>query len=333
MPLVLRNGVYHVRVMINGQTLNRSTKTGDKKQAEMLEKRWVSELHTQVVVKGESGITVKRAIEEYVNARKDRAGFRAVKASLSHWLMHGEKQLHQLTPLDKSKVLNIIRARYAQSTQTTAISNFNAMINWAAGLKYSVCDKLPIEKKFKGRVRWLSLEEIEAVTAALDPSKHRMKKHARRNLDLFKVILSTGCRLNEAMDMRMKQIDLINGTITVIRSKGGTDTTFPLSPTLRQLVEARIADGVSSAEFLFPDLAGKRQGQNWLKTISTRVGITDCTPHVLRHTAAVHLLKAGLSLVEVSHILGHRDIQTTMIYAHIIPQEAAKKAADVLSYA
>jgi len=46
-----------------------------------------------------------------------------------------------------------------------------------------------------------------------------------------------------------------------------------------------------------------------------------CSPHVLRHTFASHLVMKGISIYKVSQWLGHRSVNTTMIYAHLAPQD------------
>ena len=71
-----------------------------------------------------------------------------------------------------------------------------------------------------------------------------------------------------------------------------------------------------------------RHSKNWLrdqlKKIAKRAEIADLTRlHTLRHTFASHLVMNGVDLPSVQRLMGHSDIQTTMIYAHLAPEHLA----------
>jgi site-specific recombinase XerD len=71
-----------------------------------------------------------------------------------------------------------------------------------------------------------------------------------------------------------------------------------------------------------------------LRAALERVGITAdagrVTLHTARHTFASRMLNSGMSLVEVQGLLGHRNIQSTMVYSHVETGAVAEKAARVL---
>ena len=58
------------------------------------------------------------------------------------------------------------------------------------------------------------------------------------------------------------------------------------------------------------------------KCFFKEAGIENCNLHSLRHTFASQLVMAGVSIYKVSRWLGHSDVKTTMIYAHLAPQDA-----------
>jgi site-specific recombinase XerD len=63
-----------------------------------------------------------------------------------------------------------------------------------------------------------------------------------------------------------------------------------------------------------------------------RAGLKRLTPHALRHTFASHLVMRGVHLAVVRELLGHKDIKTTMVYAHLAP-DTKHEAVQVLDRA
>jgi site-specific recombinase XerD len=89
-----------------------------------------------------------------------------------------------------------------------------------------------------------------------------------------------------------------------------------------------------SKELVFATRNGTRLAHydRTFKRCATRAGIEGASIHTLRHTAASHLVMAGVDLATVARILGHRDITTTMVYAHLASDhlQGAIKRLDLL---
>lgn len=166
-----------------------------------------------------------------------------------------------------------------------------------------------------------------------------------------------GLRLNECCQLRVQALDVGNKRVLVHDGKGMKHREVPLPDCLVERVSNRLkwraalheADLAAGAglvdlpnrlsvkmpsacrriewQFVFPSskiVNGHRwwMGDTWLqdavKQAASRAGILKrVTPHVLRHCFATHLLEAGANIRDVQELLGHADVETTMIYTHV----------------
>ena len=181
---------------------------------------------------------------------------------------------------------------------------------------------------------------------------------------LGQLMYGTGMRMIEALRLRVKDIDIPRGQITVRDSKGGKDRVAILPRILIPDLEAQIAhakglhdqdlaQGYGSVElpyalerkypqapwawhwqYVFPsDVLSRdpRSGitrrhhlypnvlQRALKKAAAKTGITKhVKTHILRHSFATHMLESGVDIRTIQDMLGHEDLNTTMIYTHVV---------------
>jgi integrase len=94
----------------------------------------------------------------------------------------------------------------------------------------------------------------------------------------------------------------------------------------------RFHEKPSGQEYVFTaeDGGPRKYSPKAFKNACKRAGIKNFSLHKLRKTFASRLAQNGCSIQEIQSLLGHSSIQTTMIYAHLIPNAAATKAVSVL---
>ena len=166
----------------------------------------------------------------------------------------------------------------------------------------------------KGRVRFLSDDERTALLVACKP-------HAELYLAVV-LALSTGARQAEVMTLRFSQIDFGRKIITLHTTKNGEARALPLVGSAFGLIEARAKVRNIADDRLFPPTSRARKAecldlrQPWGKALK-EAGITNFHWHDLRHTAASYMAMSGVSLVEISKILGHRTMQMVSRYSHL----------------
>ncbi len=154
-----------------------------------------------------------------------------------------------------------------------------------------------------------------------------------RDRAMLALLYGTGIRASECASLRQGQVDLVQLTITV-KGKGGHERTIPLNPqladVLRIYVEAR-GPALPTAPFFrsrFGRLLSRTSVYERVRTWGqrSRVWFT-LSPHRLRHTFATHLVRAGVGLVTIRDLLGHRLITSTQVYLHVTADDLRAAAA------
>src|SRR5438309_2099206 len=154
-----------------------------------------------------------------------------------------------------------------------------------------------------------------------------------RDRALLALLYGTGIRASECAWLRNGSVDLNQLTITV-EGKGGHERTIPLNPELAEVlriyVEAR-GPALNHAPFLRSRFGKPLSRGGVYERVRTwgqrsRVGIP-LSPHRIRHTFATHLVRAGVGLVTIRDLLGHRLITSTQIYLHVTADDLRTAAA------
>ncbi len=157
--------------------------------------------------------------------------------------------------------------------------------------------------------RFLSLLEVEAMFKASSESK-------RDNL-MLKCMFYLGLRNSEVQNIRIENIDFINGNVKIVQGKGNKDRYVPI-PTKSFASELQSAMGYQHTGKLF--YVSDRHIRRIVKQYAIKAGIRnpeEVHPHTLRHSYATFLQNQGLPLNAIQELLGHSKIDTTTIYVHL----------------
>lgn len=147
-----------------------------------------------------------------------------------------------------------------------------------------------------------------------------------RDKAMLELLYATGIRVTELITLKVEDVNLNMGYITCKDANKervipfGNEAKKALNRYLDGTREAMVAD--PNSPYLFANCSGQsmsRQGfWKLIKFYAKKAGITaDITPHTLRHSFAAHLVENGADLRSVQEMLGHSDISTTQIYAHM----------------
>ena len=209
--------------------------------------------------------------------------------------------------------------------------------------------------KTTSRLRYLDHTEEAALLAELELEAQRygvkpvelrtteMQRNLQDNYDLVVFLLDTGSRYSEAANIPWSAIDLDEGTINLFRSKVNNTDRLYMTARLRDVLQRRLNDRRADGRYLFENKAGEERGYctQAIKKAIDRAGLNSpemvkekggkVTMHTLRHSYASKLVKNGVSLFEVSVLLGHSDPKMTQRYAHLAPNDASKKAVGIIN--
>jgi len=156
----------------------------------------------------------------------------------------------------------------------------------------------------------------------------------QRNRCTSLVLLDSMIRVGELVNILLKHVDLVGGTIYIPNSKTHRDRTVPISTRTAKAIHRYLVKYRKQLPYhLFPNVDGSQQQPlNVSRTFNRASHCLGFTvyPHLLRHTGATYLINAGMSDGICQRILGHSDIRTTMIYHHP-DQQAIKQQHDRFS--
>lgn len=161
------------------------------------------------------------------------------------------------------------------------------------------------------------------------PDEMSRRAVALRDAAVLELLYATGLRVSELSGLDRADVDHERRTLRVT-GKGNKQRTVPFGVPAalvldRWLTEGRPhleASGSRAGDALFLGVRGGRLGVRQVRTMVNHAlaGLGDTAasgPHVLRHTAATHLLDGGADLRSVQELLGHSSLQTTQLYTHV----------------
>jgi integrase/recombinase XerD len=170
----------------------------------------------------------------------------------------------------------------------------------------------------------LDVDEAIALVEAPD----RATAAGRRDAALLEFLYGTGARVSETVDLDLTDLDL-EDRVALVTGKGSRQRLVPLGSKAVEALMGWLPDRMSlvkrstGGDPVFVNLRGGRMTRQAMFDIvrkhASKVGIDPkrVSPHVLRHSAATHMVEAGADLRTVQEILGHATISTTQVYTRV----------------
>lgn len=192
--------------------------------------------------------------------------------------------------------------------------------------------RIPFKKTTQAAVPYLEKPEMDALLNAPD----RNTRQGRRDYALLLFLYNSGARASEAVQLTITDVDLAQPAVRLL-GKGNKIRHCPLWPITTQTLTPLVAQRAPTQQ-VFLNRCGQPITRFGIHTLVERcaqnaaavvpsLASKRVSPHTLRHTAAVFLLRAGVDINTIRAWLGHVSINTTQIYAELDLEMKAKALA------
>lgn len=278
--------------------------------------------------------TIEHDVEEYLASLSGERGLSqhtvdAYRRDLRQYLeyLHGR-------PSDQARVAGFVRSLHRRGLAASSVARKTAAVRGlhrfrlAEGLAGedptllvdSARRKTPLPKA-------LTLDEVLALLESPDAAT----ASGRRDRAILEFLYATGARVSEAVALDLADIDLEAAT-AIVTGKGNKQRLVPLGSHAVRSIEEYLPDRLHlrtpgrDSGALFLNLRGRRLTRQGLwgivRKAAAHAGIPPerVSPHVLRHSAATHMVERGADLRSVQQLLGHATITTTQVYTRVTPQ-------------
>jgi integrase/recombinase XerD len=266
----------------------------------------------------------------------------AYRNDLTQFAAYLEKRQLSWDQVNRDVIMDYImlmksEQEYASSTvarKVAAIKSFFHYLVNQGELADDPTATLDSPKVRKRLPKSISAEEMERLLA--EPAREETPK-ALRDRALLEVLYATGLRVTELVSLDVDDVNLASATVRVVRARDKRERLVPIHQRAIEPLQEYLERGRRQLlrnpdeTALFLNHRGKRLTRQglWLivKHYVREVGIQEeVTPHTLRHTFATHLIDKKADLEYVQELLGHANISTTQVYAHVGKDDTASQA-------
>ncbi|MBI9072156.1 MAG: tyrosine-type recombinase/integrase [Melioribacteraceae bacterium] len=252
-----------------------------------------------------------------------------------------DKEIYLINKVTERSVRNFLitinEKEFTTSTISRKLSAVRGLFNFA--VRIGLIEKNPfknihnpkIKRKLPEIISLDSLKEIYKLPGEFESTSE--KKYIVNTI--FELLYGCALRVSELCSLKVADIDFESKTIRVL-GKGSKIRIVPLAEKSIILIKAYLKDRniYNFNDPLITTFSGKQLYPEFVyrtvkKYLSKVTDIKKKSPHVLRHSAATHMLDNNADLIAVKEILGHENLSTTQIYTHVSIErlkESYKKA-------
>jgi len=323
MAVYKRGKTYWIRFQWNGQEVRQSARTASRAEALTYERKLRDEfgrVHRLGNKRYTYNEAMTRFIEEYLPTLKLNSQTRYLTSGRKLYPHFNGKYLDQI---NKSAISEFIATRKRDGCGDTGIIRdlacLSSMFSFVIELDW--VDANPVKsinkrkrglKEPNGRLRFESREKFKELCEA---TEHPYLPQ------LMQFAVETGMRGCEQFALRHPQVDLDRAEAHLIDTKNGTERIVPLTPLACSIIRKWPRHIKSDLVFWHGDGKPFKRLTRPFQNACKRAEIKDFTWHDLRHTFASWWVQDGKDIIRLKEVMGHKKVETTMIYAHLRTQD------------
>jgi len=333
--LFQRHGIYWIDYRINSKRFRISTGTSNKQHAlvkleDLKVKLFKGEIGAKKLTGRKSSVTeFFQRYEAYFRngSTVDRhPDISRLQAWHNFFVKNGIRHLASITP----NLVDTFRAEELEGRKPKTIKNYISFLKTAMNkaVEWDLIDKNPIANmsvpKIVKTFNFFSKDDIAKLLHIADPEVQTG----------IQILVSTGMRRGELFHLRCRDVDLKSDSVRVwpygeYSPKGKRPRTIPMTAELKK-VFTRLLKGRKADDHVFRPFVCQNRLYKRFAELLKELGMKG-TLHDLRHTFASHLAMEGVPIPVIKELLGHSNISTTMMYAHLSP-EIHKAAVNKLPF-
>ena len=244
------------------------------------------------------------------------------------FLKINNKKINNIEYKDVLDFISYIKDNHKSTSINRCLSSLRSYYNYL--LKENIVDTNPFKlvnsmKKEKKLPEYFKYNEYVELVNSIDINTNL----GIRNRCIFEVLLCTGCRCSELVNIKLCDIDLDNREIKVL-GKGNKERIVYLGSyaidSLNMYLSVRDELSKKDNKYLFVNHLGNKLTTRGIRDIIDKILLKSSlnlkiTPHTFRHSFATMLLNEGCDLKSVQELLGHVSLSTTSIYTHVSNEE------------
>ena len=219
----------------------------------------------------------------------------------------------------RSYLAHMYNKKYSSRTISRKLSAIRSFYKYEVNkgvIRDNPCLLISNPKVEKKLPNYLSYNEIETMLEVPDT----FKNNSLRDKLIIEILYSTGIRVSELVNIKVKDMDFYNNQILIL-GKGNKERYVIFGNTLKDMLKEYISIKRDS-EYLITNKYNKKMSTRSIEEIVKKIvkidGIKNkVTPHTIRHTFATHMLNEGADLRVVQELLGHENLKTTEVYTHV----------------
>lgn len=298
-----------------------------KEQAlKILAKREEEKYFSEHNIKHPIKTSTKELFDLFVNLKEGEVRSASIQKYTNHLRYLITKHSQKFVPLSIVEIETCLQELKAQELSNATINSYlttlKQLYNYAEKRKFlqenTARHVKRLQKKPRKPPRYFTNEEIDKILFYDIPYR-----------DVFIILLYTGMRKSELLFLEWEDIDFQNRIIKIrnkegFTTKSGKNRNIPMHSKVQEILWKRQQD----SGYIFSYSTGNHHHRNkWndsLRRILKKENILNASIHTFRHTFATRFLLSGGSMKELQEILGHASIETTQIYAHLVPEHLQK---------